>query len=291
MIDMKITFQEIIFILQDYWIKQGCAIIQPIDIEVGAATSHPMTCLYAIGKKSIAIAYVQPSRRPIDGRYANSKNRLQHYYQFQVIFKPSPFNIQEIYLKSLASLGIDLKKNDIRFVEDNWENETLGASGVGWEIWLNGMEITQFTYFQKVCGAKCEVVVVEITYGLERLSMHVQDIDNVFDLIWADSKFGRIRYGDMFYRSEIEQSKYNFQYSDVDFLLKSFKDHREQSMNLLSFGERLPVLSYEHLLKSIHYFNLLDARNIFSVHERKVYISKIYSLIKQIAKVYLDSYK
>ncbi|ADD79584.1 glycine--tRNA ligase subunit alpha [Candidatus Riesia pediculicola] len=285
------TFQEIILYLQKYWIKMGCIIIQPVDIQVGAATSHPMTCLNAISDQSIAIAYTQPSRRPTDGRYSKSKNRLQHYYQFQVVIKPAPFDIQEIYLRSLDMLGIDLKNNDIRFVEDNWENETLGASGVGWEIWLNGMEITQFTYFQKVCGIPCDKIVVELTYGLERISMHIQNVENVFDLVWANSKFGKVKYGDIFYRNEIEQSEYNFQHSDINFLLESFKNHQKQSISLLDQDKGLPIPSYEHLLKSIHYFNILDARNVFSVNERQMYISKIYNLIKKIAKIYLNSKK
>ncbi|EPH0844614.1 glycine--tRNA ligase subunit alpha, partial [Pseudomonas aeruginosa] len=212
------TFQGLILTLQDYWARQGCTIVQPLDMEVGAGTSHPMTSLRALGPEPMATAYVQPSRRPTDGRYGENPNRLQHYYQFQVVIKPSPDNIQELYLGSLKELGMDPTIHDIRFVEDNWENPTLGAWGLGWEVWLNGMEVTQFTYFQQVGGLECKPITGEITYGLERLAMYIQGVDSVYDLVWSDGPLGKTTYGDVFHQNEVEQSTYNFEYADVDFL-------------------------------------------------------------------------
>lgn len=222
------TFQGLILTLQDYWARQGCTIVQPLDMEVGAGTSHPMTCLRALGPEPMAAAYVQPSRRPTDGRYGENPNRLQHYYQFQVVIKPSPDNIQELYLGSLKELGMDPTIHDIRFVEDNWENPTLGAWGLGWEVWLNGMEVTQFTYFQQVGGLECKPVTGEITYGLERLAMYIQGVDSVYDLVWSDGPLGKTTYGDVFHQNEVEQSTYNFEYADVDFLSPALSSTRKK---------------------------------------------------------------
>ncbi len=223
------TFQGLILTLQDYWARQGCTIVQPLDMEVGAGTSHPMTCLRALGPEPMAAAYVQPSRRPTDGRYGENPNRLQHYYQFQVVIKPSPDNIQELYLGSLKELGMDPTIHDIRFVEDNWENPTLGAWGLGWEVWLNGMEVTQFTYFQQVGGLECKPVTGEITYGLERLAMYIQGVDSVYDLVWSDGPLGKTTYGDVFHQNEVEQSTYNFEYADVDFLFTCFEQYEKEA--------------------------------------------------------------
>ena len=280
-----LNFQEIIFKLQEYWSKQGCAIIQPYDMEVGAGTSHTATFLKSIGPEPWKAAYVQPSRRPKDGRYGENPNRLQHYYQFQVALKPAPENIVDLYMSSILSLGIDLKKNDIRLVEDNWENPTLGAWGLGWEVWLNGMEITQFTYFQQVGGITCKPITGEITYGLERLAMYIQNVDSVYDIQWTDG----ISYGDVFLQNEKEQSSYNFKFSDSEFLLKAFASHAKQANKLVE--ENLALPAYEQVLKAAHTFNLLDARGVISVTERADYIGKIRDISRNVASAYLMSRK
>ena len=280
-----LNFQEIIFKLQEYWSKQGCAIIQPYDMEVGAGTSHTATFLKSIGPEPWKAAYVQPSRRPKDGRYGENPNRLQHYYQFQVALKPAPENIVDLYMSSIQSLGIDLKKNDIRLVEDNWENPTLGAWGLGWEVWLNGMEITQFTYFQQVGGITCKPITGEITYGLERLAMYIQNVESVYDIQWTDG----ISYGDVFLQNEKEQSSYNFNYSDSEFLLKAFASHSKQANKLVE--ENLALPAYEQVLKAAHTFNLLDARGVISVTERADYIGKIRDISRNVASAYLMSRK
>jgi glycyl-tRNA synthetase alpha chain len=282
---MALTFQQIIFKLQNFWSDQNCAVVQPYDMEVGAGTSHTATFLRALGPEPWHAAYVQPSRRPKDGRYGENPNRLQHYYQFQVVLKPSPENIVDLYLKSLETLGFDLKENDVRFVEDNWENPTLGAWGLGWEVWLNGMEITQFTYFQQVGGIACKPITGEITYGIERLAMYIQGVDSVYDIQWAEG----LSYGDVFLQNEIEQSSYNFEYSDVDFLLTAFSSHEKQALNLVKNNLALPA--YEQVLKAAHTFNLLDARGVISVTERADYIAKIRNLSREVAQSYLDSRK
>jgi len=280
-----LNFQEIIFKLQEYWSEQGCAIIQPYDMEVGAGTSHTATFLKSIGPEPWKAAYVQPSRRPKDGRYGENPNRLQHYYQFQVALKPAPENIVDLYMSSIQSLGIDLKKNDIRLVEDNWENPTLGAWGLGWEVWLNGMEITQFTYFQQVGGITCKPITGEITYGLERLAMYIQNVDSVYDIQWTDG----ISYGDVFLQNEKEQSSYNFKFSDSEFLLKAFASHAKQANKLVE--ENLALPAYEQVLKAAHTFNLLDARGVISVTERADYIGKIRDISRNVASAYLMSRK
>ena len=280
-----LNFQEIIFKLQEYWRKQGCAIIQPYDMEVGAGTSHTATFLKSIGPEPWKAAYVQPTRRPKDGRYGENPNRLQHYYQFQVALKPAPINIVDLYMSSIQTLGIDLNKNDIRLVEDDWENPTLGAWGLGWEVWLNGMEITQFTYFQQVGGITCKPITGEITYGLERLAMYIQNVDSVYDIQWTDG----ISYGDVFLQNEKEQSSYNFKFSDSEFLLKSFVSHAKQANNLVK--ENLALPAYEQVLKAAHTFNLLDARGVISVTERADYIGKIRDISRNVAKAYLISRK
>ena len=280
-----LNFQEIIFKLQEYWSKQGCAIIQPYDMEVGAGTSHTATFLKSIGPEPWKAAYVQPSRRPKDGRYGENPNRLQQYYQFQVALKPAPENIVDLYMSSIQSLGIDLKKNDIRLVEDNWENPTLGAWGLGWEVWLNGMEITQFTYFQQVGGITCKPITGEITYGLERLAMYIQNVDSVYDIQWTDG----ISYGDVFLQNEKEQSSYNFKFSDSEFLLKAFASHAKQANKLVE--ENLALPAYEQVLKAAHTFNLLDARGVISVTERADYIGKIRDISRNVASAYLMSRK
>ena len=280
-----LNFQEIIFKLQEYWSKQGCAIIQPYDMEVGAGTSHTATFLKSIGPEPWKAAYVQPSRRPKDGRYGENPNRLQHYYQFQVALKPAPENIVDLYISSIKSLGIDLNKNDIRLVEDNWENPTLGAWGLGWEVWLNGMEITQFTYFQQVGGITCKPITGEITYGLERLAMYIQNVNSVYDIQWTDG----ISYGDVFLQNEKEQSSYNFKFSDSEFLLKAFASHSKQANKLVE--ENLALPAYEQVLKAAHTFNLLDARGVISVTERADYIGKIRDISRNVANAYLMSRK
>ena len=280
---MQLTFQNIILKLQHYWAKQGCAILQPYDMEVGAGTSHTATFLRSLGPEPWKATYVQPSRRPKDGRYGKNPNRLQHYYQLQVVLKPSPLNILELYLGSLKVLGFNLKENDIRFVEDDWENPTLGAWGLGWEVWLNGMEITQFTYFQQVGGIDCKPITGEITYGLERLAMYIQGVDNVYDLTWTDN----LKYGDVYLQNEIEQSAYNFEHSDADFLFQAFTAHEKQANHLIS--EHLALPAYEQVLKAAHSFNLLDARGSISITERAEYIGRIRNLARNVASSYLLS--
>ncbi len=280
---MVLTFQQIILTLQQYWDKQGCTLLQPYDMEVGAGTSHTATFLRALGPEPWKAAYVQPSRRPKDGRYGENPNRLQHYYQYQVVLKPAPSNILDLYLGSLESLGFDLKQNDIRFVEDDWENPTLGAWGLGWEVWLNGMEVTQFTYFQQVGGINCKPITGEITYGLERLAMYLQGVDSVYDLQYAEN----VQYGDVFHQNEVEQSAYNFEHSDVDFLFTAFIAHEKQAVNLVE--QKLALPAYEQVLKAAHTFNLLDARGAISVTERAAYIGKIRNIARAVAASYLDS--
>ena len=278
-----LTFQQIILQLQQYWADQGCALLQPYDMEVGAGTSHTATFLRAIGPEPWKAAYVQPSRRPKDGRYGENPNRLQHYYQFQVVLKPAPANILELYLGSLEALGFDLKKNDIRFVEDDWENPTLGAWGLGWEVWLNGMEVTQFTYFQQVGGIDCKPLTGEITYGLERLAMYLQGVDNVYKLKWTEE----LSYGDVYLQNEQEQSAYNFEHADADFLFTAFGAHEKQAQHLI--GEKLALPAYEQVLKAAHTFNLLDARGAISVTERAAYIGRIRNLARAVAQSYYES--
>jgi glycyl-tRNA synthetase alpha chain len=278
-----VTFQQIILNLQSYWDKQGCTLLQPYDMEVGAGTSHTATFLRAIGPEPWKAAYVQPSRRPKDGRYGENPNRLQHYYQYQVVLKPAPADILELYLGSLEALGFDLQENDIRFVEDDWENPTLGAWGLGWEVWLNGMEVTQFTYFQQVGGINCKPITGEITYGLERLAMYLQGVENVYDLEYSPG----VKYGDVFLQNEKEQSAYNFEHSDVDFLLTAFGAHEKQAKHLMENQLALPA--YEQVLKAAHTFNLLDARGAISVTERAAYIGRIRNLARSVAASYLDS--
>lgn len=283
-----LTFQQIILRLQSYWDAQGCALLQPYDMEVGAGTSHTATFLRAIGPEPWKAAYVQPSRRPKDGRYGDNPNRLQHYYQYQVVLKPAPADILELYLGSLKALGFDLQRNDVRFVEDDWENPTLGAWGLGWEVWLNGMEVTQFTYFQQVGGIDCKPITGEITYGLERLAMYLQGVENVYDLVWTQAADGtRLTYGDVYHQNEVEQSAYNFEHSDVDFLLGAFAAHEKQARHLMTQALALPA--YEQVLKAAHTFNLLDARGAISVTERAAYIGRIRNLARSVAQSYLDS--
>lgn len=285
------TFQDLILTLQAYWADLGCAVLQPYDMEVGAGTSHTATFLRAIGPEPWRAAYVQPSRRPKDGRYGDNPNRLQHYYQFQVVLKPAPGNILELYLGSLQALGLDLKTNDIRFVEDDWENPTLGAWGLGWEVWLNGMEVTQFTYFQQVGGIDCKPLTGEITYGLERLAMYLQGVQSVYDLVWTETEVAGqkalLKYGDVFHQNEVEQSAYNFEHSDVEFLLHAFAAHERQAKALMA--ARLALPAYEQVLKCAHSFNLLDARGAISVTERAAYIGRIRNLARGVAQEYLDS--
>ncbi len=278
-----LTFQQIILTLQNYWDKQGCALLQPYDMEVGAGTSHTATFLRSLGPEPWKAAYVQPTRRPKDGRYGENPNRLQHYYQYQVVLKPSPDNIQDLYLESLEALGIDLKSNDIRFVEDDWESPTLGAWGLGWEVWFNGMEVTQFTYFQQVGGLDCKPVLGEITYGLERLAMNLQGVENVFDIIWAEG----VTYRDVYHQNEVEQSKYNFEHSNVDWLLEQFNHYEVEAKRLIELG--LPLPGYEQVMKCSHAFNLLDARGAISVTERAAYIGRVRTLARLVAKAYYDS--
>ncbi|MFN4132380.1 MAG: glycine--tRNA ligase subunit alpha [Caldimicrobium sp.] len=275
-------FQEVIAKLNAYWAKQGCVILQPYDIEAGAGTFHPATFFGALGPKPWACAYVAPSRRPTDGRYGQNPNRLQHYYQYQVIIKPSPFNIQELYLESLAQLGIDPSEHDIRFVEDDWESPTLGAWGLGWEVWLDGMEITQFTYFQQVGGFECKPVTVEITYGLERLTMYLQEVDNVFDIKWNEW----ITYGEIHLRDEVEFSLFNFEVANVETLKNLFETYEKEANTLFDLGLALP--GYDYVLKCSHTFNLLDARGALSPIERANYIARVRALAKKAAETYLD---
>lgn len=283
------TFQDLIFRLQNFWGGQGCAILQPYDMEMGAGTFHPATFLKAIGPEPWKAAYVQPSRRPADGRYGENPNRLQHYYQFQVLLKPSPTNIQEQYLQSLKNLGLDLETHDVRFVEDNWESPTLGAWGLGWEVWLNGMEITQFTYFQQVGGIDCAPVPGEITYGLERIAMYLQGVDSVYDLTWSKSDDGVISYGDIYQQNEVEMSKYNFDLADTDSLINWFDTCERETARLIEAD--LPLPAYEQMIKASHTFNLLDARKAISVTERQRYILRVRTLAREIAESYYEARK
>ena len=282
-LDTTKSFQNLILKLQSFWAEKGCAIVQPFDMEVGAGTFHPATFIRAIGPEPWKAAYVQPSRRPGDGRYGENPNRLQHYYQFQVLLKPSPSDIQDLYLDSLASIGIDLKMHDVRFVEDNWESPTLGAWGLGWEVWLNGMEVSQFTYFQQVGGLTCKPVSGELTYGLERLAMYLQGVDSVFDLVWTEG----LTYGDVYHQNEVEQSKYNFEIADTDVLFRQFDE--AESMNLKLIEENLPFPAYEQTMKASHIFNLLDARKAISVTDRARFIRRVRSMSQKVAQAYYDS--
>jgi glycyl-tRNA synthetase alpha chain len=275
------NFQEVILSLQKFWARKGCVLVQPYDMEVGAGTFHPATLLKALGPEPWNVAYVQPSRRPTDGRYGENPNRLQHYYQFQVILKPSPLDVQQQYLMSLKALGIKPLDHDIRFVEDDWESPTLGASGLGWEVWLDGMEITQFTYFQIAGSIDLHPISVEITYGLERIAMYLQGVDNVYDLKWNDV----IKYGDVHHQQEVEQSTYNFEKSDINFLLDLFAKYEAESIRII--GESLILPAYEYCLKCSHTFNLLDARGAISVTERTGYIARIRNLARACAEGYL----
>ncbi len=278
------TFQEIIMSLQKYWGKYGCVLLQPYDLEVGAGTFHPATTLRSLGSDPWKAAYVQPSRRPTDGRYGENPNRLQHYYQFQVIIKPSPKNIKNVYLKSLSAIGIDVKKHDVRFVEDDWESPTLGAAGLGWEVWCDGMEITQFTYFQQMTGIDCKPVPVELTYGLERICMFVQGKKNIFDIEWNNEG---VKYKDIFHRSEKEFSAYNFEHADTKILLSNFDSAEKECKSLLN--KKLALPAYDQCLKASHIFNLLDARGVIGVAERANYIDRIRELSKCIGKLWLES--
>lgn len=282
-----ISFQDLLLRLQTFWAERGCVIQQPYDMEVGAGTFHPATFLRAIGPEPWSAAYVQPSRRPTDGRYGENPNRLQHYYQYQVVLKPSPLAIQELYLDSLRGLGIDPLVHDIRFVEDNWESPTLGAWGLGWEVWLNGMEVTQFTYFQQVGGLECRPVTGEITYGLERIAMYLQGVESVFDLLWTKSANGPVTYGDVFLQNEREQSAFNFEHAEVAALFDQFDCCERQSQHLVGVG--LPLPAYEQVLKASHLFNLLDARGAISVTERQRYILRVRTLSRAVAEAYLQA--
>ncbi len=283
-----LTFQQIILTLQHYWDQQGCALLQPYDMEVGAGTSHTATFLRSIGPEPWRAAYVQPSRRPKDGRYGENPNRLQHYYQFQVVLKPAPPEILDLYIGSLEALGIDPKAHDIRFVEDDWENPTLGAWGLGWEVWLNGMEVTQFTYFQQVGGLDCTPTTGEITYGLERLAMYLQDVESVFDLVWTEGANGRrVLYRDVFHQNEVEQSTYNFEHASTRMLFAHFGDYEAEAHRLIEVPLALPA--YEATLKAAHTFNMLDARGAISVTERAAYIGRIRNLSRAVAQAYYDS--
>ncbi|NDY43081.1 glycine--tRNA ligase subunit alpha [Dissulfurirhabdus thermomarina] len=274
------TFQDLILNLQSYWASRGCLLLQPYDTEVGAGTFHPATFLRALGPDPWRVAYVQPSRRPTDGRYGENPNRLQHYYQYQVVLKPSPDDVQDLYLESLAAFGLDLREHDVRFVEDDWESPTLGAWGLGWEVWLDGMEITQFTYFQQVGGIDVHPVSVEITYGLERIAMYLQGVDNVYDLAWN----GEVTYGEVHHRGEVEFSRYNFEAADVAMLREAFDRHEAEARALLSAGLVLPA--YDQCLKCSHTFNLLDARGAISVAERTAYIGRVRHLARGVARAY-----
>ena len=282
-LDASASFQNLILKLQTFWASKGCTLLQPFDMEMGAGTFHPATFLRAIGPEPWKAAYVQPSRRPTDGRYGENPNRLQHYYQFQVILKPSPKDIQDLYLESLAEIGIDLAKHDVRFVEDNWESPTLGAWGLGWEIWLNGMEVSQFTYFQQVGGLACKPVSGELTYGLERLAMYLQGVDSVFDLVWTEG----VSYGDVFHQNEVEQSTYNFEIADTEVLFKQFDE--AEAMNEQLIEKALPYPAYEQVMKASHLFNLLDARHAISVTDRARFIRRVRAMSQKVAQTYFDS--
>jgi glycyl-tRNA synthetase alpha chain len=281
------TFQDLIFKLQQFWSEQGCVVLQPLDMEVGAGTFHPATFLRAIGPESWNAAYVQPCRRPTDGRYGENPNRLQHYYQFQVIMKPSPLDLQALYLDSLKALGLDSAIHDIRFVEDNWESPTLGAWGLGWEVWLNGMEVTQFTYFQQVGGLECFPVSGEITYGLERIAMYLQGVDSIYDLVWAKGPEGTVTYGDVFHQNEVEMSRYNFEEADTTQLFANFDHYEAQASRLTE--KSLPLPAYEMVMKASHLFNLLDARHAISVTERQRFILRVRALSRGVAQAYFDA--
>ncbi len=278
-----LNFQDLILTLQTYWGGQGCALLQPYDMEVGAGTSHTATFLRALGPEPWRAAYVQPSRRPKDGRYGENPNRLQHYYQYQVVLKPSPPDILDLYLGSLRAIGIDPAQHDVRFVEDDWENPTLGAWGLGWEVWLNGMEVTQFTYFQQVGGIDCKPITGEITYGLERLAMYLQGVENVFDLQWTPG----LTYRDVYHQNEVEQSTYNFEHADAPMLFAHFGDYETQAKALMAAQLALPA--YEMVLKAAHTFNMLDARGAISVTERAAYIGRIRNLARAVAQAYYES--
>ena len=282
-LDTTKSFQNLIIKLQNYWAEKGCAIVQPFDMEVGAGTFHPATFLRSIGPEPWKAAYVQPSRRPGDGRYGENPNRLQHYYQFQVLLKPSPSDIQELYLDSLRAIGIDLKMHDIRFVEDNWESPTLGAWGLGWEVWLNGMEVSQFTYFQQVGGLACKPISGELTYGLERLAMYLQGVDSVYDLIWTEG----LTYGDVYHQNEVEQSKYNFEIADTKVLFRQFDE--AEAMNSKLIEQDLPFPAYEQTMKASHLFNLLDARHAISVTDRARFIRRVRTMSQKVAQSYFES--
>ena len=286
-----LTFQDLILKLQAYWGAQGCALLQPYDMEVGAGTSHTATFLRALGPEPWRAGYVQPSRRPKDGRYGENPNRLQHYYQYQVVLKPSPPDILELYLGSLRAIGLDPQQNDVRFVEDDWENPTLGAWGLGWEVWLNGMEVTQFTYFQQVGGIECKPITGEITYGLERLAMYLQSVNSVYDLVWTtrleQGVTKTLTYGDVYHQNEVEQSTYNFEYSDAETLLRHFGDYEAGAKRLMEANLALPA--YEQVLKAAHTFNLLDARGAISVTERAAYIGRVRNLARSVAQSYYES--
>jgi glycyl-tRNA synthetase alpha chain len=282
-LDATASFQNLILKLQSFWASKGCALLQPFDMEMGAGTFHPATFLRAIGPEPWKAAYVQPSRRPTDGRYGENPNRLGHYYQFQVLLKPSPKDIQDLYLESLTEIGIDLSMHDVRFVEDNWESPTLGAWGLGWEIWLNGMEVSQFTYFQQVGGLPCKPVAGELTYGLERLAMYLQGVDSVFDLVWVEG----ISYGDVFHQNEVEQSKYSFEIADTEVLFRQFDE--AEAMNEKLIEKSLPYPAYEQVMKASHFFNLLDARHAISVTDRARFIRRIRAMSQKVAQTYHDS--
>lgn len=281
------TFQGLLLALQYFWAEQGCVVLQPLDMEVGAGTFHPATFLRAIGPEAWNAAYVQPCRRPTDGRYGENPNRLQHYYQFQVALKPSPDNIQELYLDSLKYLGIDPLMHDIRFVEDNWESPTLGAWGLGWEVWLNGMEVTQFTYFQQAGGLECYPVTGEITYGVERIAMYLQGVDSIYDLVWTRGPHGSVTYGDVFKQNEIEMSHYNFSHADTGFLFSGFDQYEQDCQKLIE--ARLPLPAYEMVMKASHVFNLLDARHAISVTERQRFILRVRTMARAVAEAYFQA--
>ena len=280
-------FQEIILALQKFWSEQGCILAEPYDVEKGAGTMNPSTFLRVLGPEPWHVAYVEPSRRPADGRYGDNPNRLYQHHQFQVIMKPSPDNIQELYLESLERLGIDPKQHDIRFVEDNWESPTLGAWGLGWEVWLDGMEVTQFTYFQEVGSLTCKPVLGEITYGLERLAMYLQGVENVYDLVWTEANGQVLTYGDVYHQNEVEQSKYNFEHSNVEILFRHFSDHESEAKRLMGLNLALPA--FEQVMKCSHCFNLLDAHGAISVTERAAYIGRVRALAREVAQSYYNS--
>ena len=289
--NIKTDFQSIILNLQHYWSEIGCVILQPYDKEVGAGTFHPATTLRSLGPEdNWNVSYVQPSRRPTDGRYGDSPNRAQHYYQFQTIMKPSPLNSQVLYLGSLEAIGLNINDHDIRFVEDDWESPTLGAWGLGWEVWCDGMEISQFTYFQQMGGIECSPIPLELTYGLERLAMFIQNVENIFDIIWTQSSTKKVFYKDIFLKNEIEFSYYNFEKADVNILYRQFEMAQEECKNLLNNDRPLPLPAYDQCLKSSHIFNLLDARGAISVSERQGFILKIRNLAKGCCEAYLNSF-